>query len=677
MILTRIELTDFRSYRGTQVFDLGQCANADGRNIVAIGGLNGTGKTSLLDATAFALLGVVDAFKFVEDIERKGDGKQKIDRTLDGIFNREAREAGQREAKVRLSFVDDAGQQFSVQRTWVYDHRGRFRDEQAVVRVGGRDLTSEHYGDFLKNQIPPEVVKFFAFDGEKIQAIAQDEIGESVIEGVNSLLGFHVLDTLVTDMDKLQEEYRQESQRRNRQEEELGDLRSQAMKLANQIRELKEDQGRFEESVDRFREQSRALAEELNELLGGQGSNPRDIQRQMETASEQIRDLKDQIVNMVERWVIPAIPAETLANLATQLAGEERRAQWEEGRRKVEPQRNLLIHRVLGEKSDQPSPALTSGQVQFLQDRIRHEWDNLFNPPPAGIAENVIHGSLSDEERAQARAKCTQVLDSAGADLDTLLSQLDSAERRALMLRQQLERVGDGERVNELLEKKGQIDRELGEAQNAWDATKRKAQALTTDLRDVRQKISKKEDELVESGESSQRGNFVRKVKKTIKQYQDALRPRKRDEVAEYLTEMYQRLARKEDVVDRIELDEKTYRPRLLDRRGNLIPLHTLSAGEREIYALSLLWALGRTSRRHLPVIIDTPLARLDSHHRANIVKRYLPVAGPQVIVLSTDTEIDREYFELVQDHLAVSLRLEFDRTTERTTVHEGYFQFD
>lgn len=107
------------------------------------------------------------------------------------------------------------------------------------------------------------------------------------------------------------------------------------------------------------------------------------------------------------------------------------------------------------------------------------------------------------------------------------------------------------------------------------------------------------------------------------------------------------------------------------------MPLHTLSAGEREIYALSLLWALGKTSRRELPVIIDTPLARLDSHHRANIVKQYLPIAGPQVIVLSTDTEIDRENFGLISDNLAAIYRLEFDARTERTTVREGYFSFD
>jgi DNA sulfur modification protein DndD len=77
-----------------------------------------------------------------------------------------------------------------------------------------------------------------------------------------------------------------------------------------------------------------------------------------------------------------------------------------------------------------------------------------------------------------------------------------------------------------------------------------------------------------------------------------------------------------------------------------------------------------------LPVVIDTPLARLDSDHRENIVTRYLPEAGSQVVVLSTDTEIDRENFEAISRHVARSLRLEFDEESEGTVVREGYFDF-
>ena len=677
MILIKVELTNFRSYQGTHTIDLGECARDPEKNIVAVGGLNGSGKTTFLDAITFTLLGVAPAFKFIEEVERKGDGRLQIERTLEGLLNRESRETGVREAQVRLTFLDDDTHTFCVQRTWIYDQKGRFKEDPIVVTVDNSALAEDQYDDFVKNRIPPEVVKFFIFDGEKIQAIAQDEVGDSVIKGIDSLLGFHLLEALVSDMDHLQDEYRKEAQRRNRQEEELSDLRSQETKLNNQIGELEDDQFELEDRVSKLKDKSSILVDELNRLLGGEGTSPKDIQSQLDRTTDTIRDIKDKIQNAIDRWVIPAMPVQLLKKLSKQLSGEEQRAQWEEGRSKVEPQRNRLVDRVFGNSSPQPNPPLDSSQIKFLRGRVFDEWEDLFNPPPAGIAETVIHSHLSSEERGQVRAKCNHVVQSAASDLHAHFGQLDSAERKARNLRQQLDRVGDGERANAIIEEKSKVDRELGEAQQAWDSIKRRIQSLQVDLREVRRELRKKEDELLESGQSNERANFVRKVKRVIERYREELRPRKRDEVARHLTEMYRRLARKEDVVDCIELDDKSYRPRLLDRRGRVMPLHSLSAGEREIYALSLLWALAKTSRRTLPVLIDTPLARLDSEHRANIVKRYLPQAGPQVIVLSTDTEIDRDNFGLIEEYVAKTLYLEFDPSTERTTVHTRYFNFD
>ncbi len=677
MILTTIELTNFRAYHGTQIVDLTSCASDSTKNVVAIGGLNGAGKTSLLDGITFALLGVENAYMFLEGVAKRGDGREQIDRTLNGLLNREAKEVGEREAQVTLSFLDDDRRLLCVQRTWLYDQRGRYRDDELLVTMSGENETEDMYEDYLKNLIPPEVVKFFMFDGEKIQAIAQDEVGEKVLDGINSLLGFHVLDALTSDMDELQEKYRRKAKKRNKQEEDLAVERAEEMKLSNQLGELKDEQIELEERVDGLKDTNRQLVEELSSLLGGQGASPRDLNNQLEQTNDTIRGLKADVLGSVDRWVIPAMPANLLRDLSAQLAGEEERAQWEEGKRKVEPQKNRLIARVLGDNAPQPTPQLEATQVEFLRYRVQEEWEDLFNPPPPGIAETVIHGHLSNEERGQAQAKCGQVIRSGSLDLRGLLARLDSAERKARDLRQQLERIGDGERVNAVIEEKSQVDRELGEAEQSWESLQRRIVTVNRDLRTVRTNIRKKEDELLESGQSGERANFVRKVKRVVQQYQEALRPRKRDEVARHLSDMYRLLARKEDVVERIELDEKTYRPRLLDRRGNSMPLHSLSAGEREIYALSLLWALAKTSRRGLPVVIDTPLARLDSEHRANIVKRYLPEAGPQVIVLSTDTELDHEYFHLIEDRLATTLRLEFDPATERTTVHEGYFSFD
>jgi DNA sulfur modification protein DndD len=123
-----------------------------------------------------------------------------------------------------------------------------------------------------------------------------------------------------------------------------------------------------------------------------------------------------------------------------------------------------------------------------------------------------------------------------------------------------------------------------------------------------------------------------------------------------------------------IIIDDKTYEVRITDRNGHEIKKSGLSAGEKEVFAVSLLWGLAQTSQLKLPIIIDTPLSRLDSTHRDNIVINYFPNAGEQVVILSTDTEIDKDYYRALKARLSGAGSFEFDQRQELTTFREGYF---
>ena len=138
--------------------------------------------------------------------------------------------------------------------------------------------------------------------------------------------------------------------------------------------------------------------------------------------------------------------------------------------------------------------------------------------------------------------------------------------------------------------------------------------------------------------------------------------------------EMFMRLSSKSDLVKSIDIDEKTYEMTIKDKSGNIMRKSGLSAGEKEVFAISLLWGLAQTSQLNLPIIIDTPLSRLDSIHRDNIVRQYFPNAAEQVIILSTDTEVDSNYFKSLEPHLSGATRLVFNKNQELTTVSEGYF---
>jgi DNA sulfur modification protein DndD len=72
--------------------------------------------------------------------------------------------------------------------------------------------------------------------------------------------------------------------------------------------------------------------------------------------------------------------------------------------------------------------------------------------------------------------------------------------------------------------------------------------------------------------------------------------------------------------------------------------------------------------------MVDTPLGRLDKPHRENLVQNFFPEASHQVIVFSTDTEIDDHYFQNLQDDVARSYHLRYNQSKGCTEVSTGYF---
>jgi DNA sulfur modification protein DndD len=146
------------------------------------------------------------------------------------------------------------------------------------------------------------------------------------------------------------------------------------------------------------------------------------------------------------------------------------------------------------------------------------------------------------------------------------------------------------------------------------------------------------------------------------------------DRLSALITESFRYLLRKQTLIHRIIIDPDTFDVSLYDDAGSAVPPHRLSDGEKQIFAISMLRGLARAAARPLPTIIDTPMARLDSAHRQHLVERYFPSARQQVVVFSTDTEVDRQYYEALQPWIARVYHLDYDEGTKVAMAREGYF---
>jgi DNA sulfur modification protein DndD len=166
------------------------------------------------------------------------------------------------------------------------------------------------------------------------------------------------------------------------------------------------------------------------------------------------------------------------------------------------------------------------------------------------------------------------------------------------------------------------------------------------------------------------------RVQETLKLFRERLTLRKLNKLENEVTECFRYLLHKSDLVHRIAIDTNTFSLSLYDLQGKPVPKHRLSAGEKQLLAIAFLWGLARVSGRRLPIAIDTPLGRLDSSHRSNLVERYFPSASHQVILLSTDTEIGEKEVQTLRENEAIAREylLKYDSSTRQTTIQPGYF---
>src|SRR5262249_2664323 len=132
--------------------------------------------------------------------------------------------------------------------------------------------------------------------------------------------------------------------------------------------------------------------------------------------------------------------------------------------------------------------------------------------------------------------------------------------------------------------------------------------------------------------------------------------------------------SRKGNYIRKVIIDPQTFETTLYNHKGDALPKEQLSAGEKQIYAIAVLWALRLVSGLTLPIIVDTPLGRLDSEHRQHLVQRYFPQASHQVILLSTDTEIDRELYDDLEPAVARAYQLVYQPIEASARIIEEYF---
>jgi len=654
MLLRKLTLKNFGAYKGEQSVDL---TTRPGRPIILIGGLNGCGKTTLLDSIQLALYG--------PRARTSGRGNRTYETYLRESVNREA---NPQHAFVTLEFstiVDGDERVYKVRRSWEVSGNSA-REFLNVCVNGDLDLVvSQQWADHVEDLLPLETASLFFFDGEKIESLADPERAASAIESaVHSLLGVKTVDQLRTDLlalqrrQKVSNEDQQAIDRIKKIEDEIREAMEVCADTKQEIADLQVKLDRAEANLAKI---DTAFAREGGDLYRRRA----ELEAERAQAIKQLASVNDTLAGAFAAGPLP------LLMLGQQL---------EDVRKQVEAEREAANAELVLD-------LLTQRDAQMLQKSKELLSEEAF----ASLSQML---SADREDRAETAAT-PRVLNFPDGSLPQLAGLSSVLEAEALQARRLIEEAtGLRERINHLDRQLAGVPDEshvaalIAERDAARDEVARLNVKIQT-LSELYVSTDKKRLQLNEERERAYKGraaklaqaehaarviSYANRARTTLEKFGEALLKRHINRLEVAVLESFTRLMRKSHLIQDLRIDTEKFTLHLTGPDGERLDPARLSAGERQLLAVSLLWGLARVAGNRLPSVIDTPLGRLDSRHRLHLVERYFPHASDQVLLLSTDEEIDEYLLAKLQPSIARTYTLAHDDTTFSTTIQPGYW---
>ncbi|MCB1189286.1 MAG: DNA sulfur modification protein DndD [Leptospiraceae bacterium] len=661
MIFKKIVIENYKSFRFPLEVHFPHGENE--KSIFLIGGMNGAGKSSLMESINICLYGA-----------RKEDIYKAI--------NRSELSKGNSLVSFELIFETEEKNEIIVKRSWKASAgnqgiRARDLNEKLIVTQDGKLISvqnKEMWQDYINSTIPRGITQFFFFDGEKIQEIAADEHSEVRLKSsLEEVLGIRYISQLTQDILYIKQEERKgfveiTDADIDLREKELTVLQSKLEKKKEEKKEIEQEltgfTKLFEEAKKRFQAAFHIEPESKEDM--------KLKERKKLQASSKLTQIEYDIKNLCEQFLPYALAAPLFPKLKKQIEIEQKHLRSETLAESAEDLANRIVQIV-----DKPTPIYEIPLDDLQKEQLFARIIGLLKKEPTEESEKSFL-NLSEKEIGKILVKIEQVEGSHIFNLQELLAEKEELEKEMAELESYFHKGFSTESEKELFY---QLQAEMESCSAQTGRLREQLRLLDEEILRDENKIKEKELEISKFYErhdlSKEKTKFIKEcdsLYNLLGKFVIKLRKSKITLLQEKILEMYKLLSTKNQNTKELVVNENTYEITIKDMNSHVVKKSTLSAGEKEVFAISLLWGLARTSELDLPIIIDTPLSRLDSKHRNNIIHNYFPNAGKQIIILSTDTEVDKSYYKVLEPYLSGAAKLLFEPSLETSVIEEGYF---
>ena len=654
MILDQLTVHDFGVYGGRQQVTL---TPERDRPVILFGGLNGGGKTTLLDAFQLCLYGSAARLS-----NRNGHAYDEYLRR--SIHKSAARSA----ASLELGFrhrTNGAEQSFTLMRSWTATKSG-VREQFEVARDGQFDrLATEHWATQVEDFIPARIAHLFLFDGEKVEGYADLESAPALVAtAIQNLLGLDIVERLALDLTSIERRHRTAS-KTPAEQIQLEDLQTEIRSVDAARVFLAQARAAAGNALDRARREY-ADVEERYRREGGTLFEQRASKEAELAARLRQLDLSRRALQEVAGGIAPLLLVSDLLSVVARRDEQEESARRAREALEVLSREHqaVLAHPIVAALPQAERDALAGDLGQRRQER-----ESATNEP-------VMLG-LDSAARVELLAVRGN-MDVTRSELSRLLEEERAAVRLLEELKAEVAAIPSHDAIAGLEAQRAATQAAMQAAELEFKLKSDELSKVDGELANLRQR----EERLAEAEAKARfaQEDVVRmlrhseRVRSTLGRFRDAVVVRHVERIQALVLDSFRQLARKTNLVGDLKIDPVTFGLEL--RGGDQRPLSAerLSAGERQLLAIAILWGLARAADRPLPTVIDTPLGRLDSEHRDHLVRRYFPRASHQVVLLSTDEEITGRHHAALKPAIGREYRLRFDETEARTIIEPGYF---
>jgi len=674
MIINSIKIKNFQTYFGDVEFEFDKPSSK--KNVVLIGGLNGAGKTSFFSSIVLGLFG-----KNAQGIIFERSTGENIDDSyesyLNEVFSNEEKKTNDIEMEISISLTHEK-KDIKIVRKWWFDNSideilEIYTEKDGMVvplEIPQEDVErNEYYEAYIQSIIPSQVGRFFFFDGEEIKAIAKQNPEQAVVNGINALLGFDVLEQLVVDLETL---------KRNLRKELPGAANSGLLtnyeeleKLETTLNSAEEEKKFCVEDIEGMNVYLEELEKDISEAFKGRDvDNRNEILDKIFNLDKELSAVENELQTLVGEVLTLALPSELITETEKKLNKEINT---------IKKQDQSAIIGSLKNKFNKQLIKNLSSEIQDKEKVIKEithaaelTWEEINSNSTTNTS--LMSNYFSDDQIKTAFTHIQDIKATTNREIARLVGKQDALQKEKSELLSMQQLFDSGRYAQDILDKKSNTLGQLSTKQHELERVEAEVMVLNQEITNIKNTIDRLESSLEISKDIQKELEEVESYQSLIREFMNEARGRRANLLSKKTSDVIKKLAHKEDLISKVKIDEKTYSINLLDSKNNIVS--RMSAGESEIFALSLLQALGEVSNRKLPVVIDTPLGRLDYSHRKSIVSNYFHNVSEQVFILSTDTEIDQSLYSELEPFISQTFLIKSNKDKSSSVFPDKYFEF-